>query len=90
MSGSTFNFEFDERAFKKIAQEALDESGRQFQQELGRLQRTHSGQPVDEVKRHVRQAFGRIGVKASESEITDYATAISSGTKIKVQVDRLR
>ena len=88
MSG--FKFNFDDRALKKVAQQAADEAGRQFQRELDRLRRTHSGKPLDEVKRHVRQAFRQIDVKASESEITDYATAISEGSRIKVQVERVR
>ena len=88
MSSSGFNF--DERAIKKVAQQAADEVGRQFERELERLRRSHSGKPVDDVKRHVRQAFRRLDATATESEITDYAVAISEGSRIKVRVDRIR
>lgn len=56
--------------------------------ELDRLRKTCAGKPIDEVKISVRKAFRRMDVKASESDITDYATHISNGTKIKVKMDR--
>ncbi|MBK5223870.1 MAG: hypothetical protein JJE52_13565 [Acidimicrobiia bacterium] len=87
MSG--FKFEFDERAIRKLAQKAVDEAGREFQQEMDRLHRSYGGQPVAVVKPAVRAALRRIDVTASDEEITDYAEVIARGDRIVVDVERL-
>lgn len=83
-------FNIDKEALKKVFQQGVDDVGRKFQMELDRLHRMYAGKPLDEVKLRVREAFRRIDVKASEAEITDYATKISDGTKIQVKVERIR
>ncbi len=83
-------FKIDEQSLKEVLQQSADEVGRQFQLELDGLYRMYAGKPPEEVKRQVREAFRRIDVKASDSEITDYATRISEGSKIRVNVEQIR
>ncbi len=79
-----------ENAMRTAVQQGYEESAREFKQLIAGLERTHAGKPVDEVKGAVRTAFRRADITASESEITDYATAISGGTKIEIKVEPLR
>jgi len=79
-----------EDAMKRAVRQGYEESAREFKRLIAGLERSHGGKPVDEVKGAVRAAFRRADISASESEITDYATAISEGTKIDMKVEPLR
>lgn len=74
------NFEFGDEI-----QGMVEDVGREFQRAMDDVARSHSGQPVEQVKPAVRAALRRIDVEASEAEIADYATAISNGDRIEVE-----
>lgn len=81
MSG--FNFSDDE--VSKLAREAVDETGAEFQREMDAVHRSHAGQPVEVVLPVMREVFSRIDVEASDDEIIDYAEVIARGDRIKVE-----
>jgi hypothetical protein len=77
------NFKFDNRAIKKLTDQAMrqvaDESNRLFAQ-LGRQYRS---KPVSVIKPALKRAWERDGGKITDPELTEYAQAISDGTPIK-------
>ncbi|RZU30613.1 hypothetical protein [Blastococcus saxobsidens] len=82
------NFKFDDRAIKKLTdqakRQAADESNRLFAQ----LGRQYRGKPVSVIKPALKRAWERDGGKITDPELTEYAQAISDGTPIKFRVGR--
>jgi hypothetical protein len=82
---------FDDRAFERAIKDAADKAVEQRAAELQRifdsLHRTCSGKPVEEVKRALRQRWRSLGDGAdiTDPELTEYATLIAEGTKIKMR-----
>jgi hypothetical protein len=82
MTVSDFKFEFDENAFKKVADKAVTAKMEETQALLDRLHRDYSGKPVSEVKPALVRAWKKDGGNISDAEATDWATLISDGTRI--------
>jgi hypothetical protein len=93
---SGINFNFDERAFKrqveKAANDAVAEQAKKAQRMFDSLARTHSGKPLAEVKRAVRQGWRGLGDgwDITDPDLTEYATVIAEGGAVKVQSGGLR
>lgn len=83
-------FEFNDKAMKKLAQDVANDVGKKFQAELDRIVRSNKGKPVPDVKRQVLQAMKRTGVDAPDATATGYATTISEGTRLTVDVQRIK
>jgi hypothetical protein len=87
MSG--FKFEMSptwERDLNKMVQGAVQDVASDYQRMLDRLGRQYEGQPVAEIKTVLRREWSRLGGTLSDPELTDYASLISEGTHIKMQV----
>ena len=55
-----------------------------MQRTLDQLARQYKGRPVATVKPALKRAWERNGGKITDPELTEWATAISEGTPIKV------
>lgn len=58
---------------------------RQFQEAFDVVFRRYSGHPVERVKEVLRREFKRRGATITDPELTQYAEAISQGTRIRVR-----
>lgn len=85
----TFKFDFDERAFNKLVEDAandvVQESAQDMQRVLDGVYGTHAGRPVEDVLTALRTAARSAGWKFTEAELLPYAEAISERTRIVVQ-----
>jgi hypothetical protein len=79
------NVSFDKGGFDKIAKRAVQAKAKEIQSLLDRLLRTHSGKPIDEIKRVLVREWPRDGGKMTDAEATDWATHISQGRRIVVK-----
>jgi hypothetical protein len=90
----SFEFKFDERAFKsaveKQAQSAIDEIAQNMTRDLARLSSEYSGHGVDEIKPVLKRMWEKDGGTLTDPELSQYAEAISNGTRIEFSADRLR
>jgi len=77
-----------ERELNKMVQGAVKDVAADYQKMFDRLGRQYKGRPVAEIKPVLRREWSRLGGSLSEAELTDYATLISEGTNIKMQVGR--
>lgn len=78
------SFDFDPDEF---AREAVNDVAREFQSTMDRLLASHEGQPVEVVKPALRSALRRIEIDADADEVEEWSEAISSGTRIVVEVE---
>lgn len=74
-----------EREVKKIADQEVKKLGAEFDRTMNGLSRSNRGKPVADVKRRVRSEFGRMGIKASEKELDEYAQVLAEGGRIDVK-----
>ena len=79
------NFSFDKRGFDKMVKEAVKEAAKETQKILDRLLRDYTGKPVPVVKAALKRAWPRDG-RISDTEATEWATLISQGQRIVLQV----
>ncbi len=77
-----------ERELRKMARGAVNDIANDYQRMFDRLGRQYKGRPVSEIKPVLRREWSRLGGSLSDAELTDYATLISEGTSIKMQVGR--
>ena len=77
-----------EKELAKAAQGAIKDIASEYQRMFDSLGRRYSGRPVAEIKPVLMREWSRIGGTISDPELTDYATLISEGTHIKMQVGR--
>lgn len=77
------SFDFDSDEF---AREVVNDAAREFQATTDRLLASHEGQPVEVVKTALRSALRRIDIEAAADELQEWSEAISSGTRIVVEV----
>lgn len=75
-----------EDEFRKIAQDAVKEAADDTQRMFDSLVRRYKGRSVSEIKPVLRREWARRDGTMSESELTDYATLISEGTRIQMRV----
>lgn len=84
MSRVNFSSNFD-RELQRVAQDLVDEAAKDHQKLFDSLGRRYKGRPVPEVKNALRREWRRLGGDISDPDLTDYATLISEGTRIKMR-----
>lgn len=72
----------DRRALDRVVQDVVRDVRRDLQRSFDDLGRRYRGRPVPEVRSALRDSIRRHGGTASEPELTQWATAISEGTRI--------
>lgn len=77
MSGFKMNPNFEEEINRQVRQA--------FQKVFDAVFRRHAGEPVPDVKAALKREFSKEGASITDPELTQYATAISEGTRIKVR-----
>ena len=77
-----------EKELEKAVRPALKDIASDYQKMFDSLLRRYKGRPVSEIKPVLRREWSRVGGSISEPELTEYATHISEGTRIKMQVGR--
>jgi hypothetical protein len=87
MGSSNINFAGDfEKQLRGAVQSGLEEVARDMTQELDGLRRRYEGRPVDEIKPAVARFFRDNGGSVTDPELTEYAQAISDGTRIEFNI----
>jgi hypothetical protein len=71
---------------KKILQQTMQEEAKKIQRMMDQLGRQYRGQSVSTIKPALQRAWKRDGGSISDPELTEYATAISEGRPIKVEL----
>lgn len=83
-------FTFDSKGFEKEVQNAAREGVRdvatQYERMFTSLRRRYAGRPVDEIKPALRREWRRIGGSITDPDLTEYATLISEGHRITMNV----
>jgi cobalamin-dependent methionine synthase I len=77
------NFEFDDRAAKRLGQSVVQAKAREYQAAIESVKRRYAGRPVNVVKPALRQAMRRVGADFSDRQLTEYAKIISDGGNIE-------
>lgn len=75
-----------ERQVMKAAERGVRGLAREYEQMFDSLRRRYTGRPVAEIKPVLTRAWARIGGSIPDPELTDYASLISEGRRIKMQV----
>ncbi len=75
---------FSEREINDLVNGIVKDEAKKVQSMFDSASR-QKGRPVSEVKSRLRSEASRRGYKFSDRELTDYAKAISDGTKITVE-----
>ena len=76
-----------ERQLKKAVADGLRDVAQDYQRMFDSLGRRYRGRPVSTIKPALQREWRRVdGGRLSERDLTEYATAISEGTKIKMRV----
>jgi hypothetical protein len=78
-------FEFDENAFKQIAQDAVSGIASQQTADLERLRQQYTGQPIEVIRPALQRLFAGYDGNITEPELTDWAQLIHDGTHIKMK-----
>lgn len=81
------SFEFDDQAFKRIAQEAVQRVAAQQTADLEQLRQQYTGQPVEAIRPALQQLFARYDGSISEPELSEWAQMIHDGTRIQMTAD---
>lgn len=89
MSSFKFNPRDLERAVLQAADGAVRQKANDLQGVVDRLGRTHQGRPVDEVKVALRTAWRSATGDGdiTDPRLTQWATYISEGRRIKIRYD---
>lgn len=75
---------------KQEAEKAYREHARSMQQMFDRLGPELKGQSIDVVKTRLQREWQRSGDRLTDPELTDFATALSEGAEVKLDVQPLR
>ena len=78
-------FKMDPNFERNLRRQVEKTAGPHYQQMFDRLSRQYRGKPIDQVKRAVKKAWEADGGKITEPDLTQWAEAIASGTRIKVR-----
>lgn len=84
-AGFTMSRNF-ERDVKRAVQGAVKDIAGEYQKMFDSLLRCYKGRPVSQIKPVLRREWSRVGGSISDPELTEYATHISEGTRIKMRV----
>lgn len=75
-----------EKELEKALKPALKDMAADYQKMFDSLLRRYKGRPVSEIKPVLRREWSRVGGSISDPELTEYATHISEGTRIRMRV----
>lgn len=75
-----------EKAVERAVQPVLKDIAAEYQKMLGSLARRYKGRPVSAIKPVLRREWARLGGSISDPELTEYATHLSNGTRIKMRL----
>lgn len=81
------SFEFDDQAFKRIAQEALEKVAAEQTAELEQLRQQYTGAPLDAIRPALQQLFARYDGKITEPDLSEWAQRVQDGTRIQLTAD---
>ncbi|WP_028281138.1 hypothetical protein [Arthrobacter sp. H5] len=86
-SGFTFNSKDFEKQVRKATEGSVRDLAGQYERMFESLRRRYTGRPVDVIKPILEHEWKRInGGSITNPELTDYASLISEGTHIKMNV----
>jgi len=88
---SGFRIEFNERDLErevlKAAKSGMEDLAKQYERFFESMRRKYMGQPVSDIKPALRREWLRMtGKSIADPDLTEYAQAISDGTKVKFKV----
>jgi hypothetical protein len=91
---SSFKFTFDEREFRRSIEKevtkAVEGIARDRTRDLDAMRRQYTGRPIAEIKPALQRVFAKDGGSITDPELTEWAQAISDGTRIEFHADRIR
>lgn len=85
MDISEFSKNFD-RIIAAEVHDAMKDTAKECTALLARLTRQYQGQPVSVIKPVLRREWEGSGGTMNDDELTDYATLISEGTRVRFEV----
>lgn len=81
-----FEIKMNAKGLKDVEKQITRDLKKEMQAFFDKFARSHKGQPVEQVKRALAQAWKReLGGSITDPELTDYANVISEGRKITVK-----
>jgi len=88
---SGFSFDFNakdlEREVMRAAESGMNDLAKQYERLFESMSRKYMGQPISDIKPVLRREWLRMtGKSIADPDLTDYAQAISDGTKVKFKV----
>lgn len=83
-------FKFDKRALETVANDALKKRVAELQRLFDPIHQSHAGKPASEVLPALRSACRSAEMTPDKQQLTSWAQAISDGTRIVLDVRRLR
>lgn len=81
------SFEFDDQAFRSIAQQAVEKVAAQQTADLEQLRQQYTGQPLDVIRPALQELFARYDGSITEPELSEWAQLIHDGTRIQMTAD---
>ena len=86
-SGFNFNGRDFEKQVMKAAESGVRDRAKQYDRMFDSLRRRYTGRPVSEIKPVLQHEWRRVnGGSISDPELTNYASLISEGTSIRMNV----
>ncbi|MFJ6281300.1 hypothetical protein [Arthrobacter subterraneus] len=86
-SGFNFNGKDFEKQVMKAAESGIRDLTKQYDRMFDSLRRQYTGRPVNEIKPVLQREWRRVnGGSISDPELTNYASLISEGTPIRMNV----
>ncbi|MFS0715377.1 hypothetical protein ABC195_16015 [Microbacterium sp. 2P01SA-2] len=87
---SNVSFNFDENAFKRIAEDAVRDLAAKQTRELEQIRQRYTGHPIAEIKPALQRLFAEDGGSITEPELTEWAQLISDGSRIEFKPEKIR
>lgn len=81
------SFQFDDDAFRQIANEAVQRAAEEQTRDLDALRQQCTGQPLDVIRPALQQLFAGYGGSITEPELSEWAQLIHDGTRIEMVPD---
>lgn len=80
----SMNFEFNEDAFREMAESAVQKVAAEQTQDLERLRQQYTGQPLDRIRPALQQLFAKYDGSITEPELSEWAQLVHDGTRIEM------
>lgn len=74
-----------EKQVRAVADRAVKDEAVKIQRLFDSLNRRYAGQPIEVIKPVLKREWQRNGGTLTDPELTEYATHISNGTKIRIR-----